>query len=266
MKKLLLSIALALLLIPNLSLAFFETNLKHGSKGEAVIELQDLLVDLGYLNDKIDGRFGLNTRRAVIKFQIANGLKGDGYFGKASRQVANEMLLEILKESNDAEIAETGSIATTKTDCASGDLFSSLTGKSCNPTAETPITPEIPKQPEINTQSQPIPEPVDSTPPLSTIQKVTDLWLSRFGEDGLYFKGTVGLNSSYQDPLPSSGVIKIEFYMDEVMFASLIGDMGPKVGWDTTKYSDGEHTLTQKVYDKAGNVGTASVIVLIKNN
>lgn len=50
------------------------TGLKRGSKGQAVKDLQQRLTDLGYLNDKVDGEYGLSTAIAVMSFCDQNGL------------------------------------------------------------------------------------------------------------------------------------------------------------------------------------------------
>ena len=51
-------------------------NIKN--KKEEVKELQQLLTDLGFLNDKIDGIFGAKTEKAVKACQKEYGLKQDG--------------------------------------------------------------------------------------------------------------------------------------------------------------------------------------------
>lgn len=51
----------------------FQT-LTKGSKGQAVKDLQQRLTDLGYLNDKVDGSFGLNTATAVMSFKYQHGM------------------------------------------------------------------------------------------------------------------------------------------------------------------------------------------------
>lgn len=45
---------------------------------DAVKSLQQMLTDLGYLNDKVDGKFGKKTQAAVKAFQKAHGLTADG--------------------------------------------------------------------------------------------------------------------------------------------------------------------------------------------
>ena len=58
------------------------TNMKKGSKGEAVKTLQTHLHTLGYYNSSIDGSYGSVTETAVKAFQkAAGGLAVDGIFG-----------------------------------------------------------------------------------------------------------------------------------------------------------------------------------------
>lgn len=58
------------------------TTLQIGDRGEDVKKLQRRLTELGYLNDKIDGIFGQNTKKAVERFQYYNDLTQDGKAGK----------------------------------------------------------------------------------------------------------------------------------------------------------------------------------------
>lgn len=57
------------------------TNLRVGAISDAVKDLQNRLISLGYLKGKADGNFGVQTSLAVIAFQKANGLKADGIAG-----------------------------------------------------------------------------------------------------------------------------------------------------------------------------------------
>lgn len=56
--------------------------LKIGSQGEAVIELQAVLVLMGYYNGEVDGIYAENTAEAVKKFQQSAGLNPDGVAGE----------------------------------------------------------------------------------------------------------------------------------------------------------------------------------------
>ena len=59
-----------------------KTNLKRGSKGETVKELQTLLKKLGYYTGVIDGDYGNLTEEAVKKYQKTTGtLAVDGIVG-----------------------------------------------------------------------------------------------------------------------------------------------------------------------------------------
>ena len=92
---------------PNvLSVTSFNVNIKYGSTGSAVQQLQDFLQDQGFYKGNIDSKFGLGTMRAVMAFQKANGLSVDGYFGKISRSKANSILNDVLKASKEAEQKE----------------------------------------------------------------------------------------------------------------------------------------------------------------
>ncbi len=55
--------------------------LRVGSEGPEVVSLQNRLIALGYLTGSADGKFGSNTRTALIAFQKANGLVRDGVAG-----------------------------------------------------------------------------------------------------------------------------------------------------------------------------------------
>mgnify|MGYP004462838709 FL=1 len=61
--------------------------LKKNFTGEDVKQLQQALIDLGYLNDAADGTFGTNTQEAVIRFQAVNGLNADGLAGAKTQEL-----------------------------------------------------------------------------------------------------------------------------------------------------------------------------------
>ena len=68
--------------------AYESTTLYNGSRGEEVRELQQALIDLGYLKGTADGIFGNKTEIAVRKFQKANKLSVDGLAGSSTRELA----------------------------------------------------------------------------------------------------------------------------------------------------------------------------------
>ena len=61
------------------------TTLRRGSTGQAVVRLQQALIDLGYLSGNADGDYGANTMNAVISFQAVNGLSADGIAGQQTQ-------------------------------------------------------------------------------------------------------------------------------------------------------------------------------------
>ena len=61
----------------NTDLAEWEP-LARGAKGEAVVQLQEQLIALGFLDGKADGSFGPATERALLAFQAAAGLEETG--------------------------------------------------------------------------------------------------------------------------------------------------------------------------------------------
>jgi len=61
--------------------------LKFRSRGNAVVRLQQELINLGHLKDKADGIYGVRTERAVINFQIANRIRIDGIAGRQTQSL-----------------------------------------------------------------------------------------------------------------------------------------------------------------------------------
>ncbi|AKA97730.1 N-acetylmuramoyl-L-alanine amidase [Corynebacterium ulcerans] len=49
--------------------------------GDDVVQLQTQLQELGFYTDRVDGRFGDNTYKALLSYQINYGLKSDGICG-----------------------------------------------------------------------------------------------------------------------------------------------------------------------------------------
>jgi len=77
-----------------------EGTLYKGMKGHAaeIRQLQQWLIDLEYLDDKADGKFGQNTQAAVMAFQKDRGLNADGIAWPETLELveiyANEPLVE----------------------------------------------------------------------------------------------------------------------------------------------------------------------------
>lgn len=68
----------------------FTLSMKSGSSGNEVMGLQNFLNASGYDSGIADGKFGPKTKEAVINFQVANGLEGDGIVGALTRSILNQ--------------------------------------------------------------------------------------------------------------------------------------------------------------------------------
>ena len=78
--------------------------------------LQEALIELGFLSGKADGVFGAGTEKAVIAFQMANGLAADG--------IANVIrFLEDLEDEklDNLEFLGINNIVALRGDCVSGE-------------------------------------------------------------------------------------------------------------------------------------------------
>ncbi len=81
-------------------------NIELNDRGASVRQMQERLIELGYLTGEADGAFGRQTYRALRAFQAANGLTVDG--------VAGQRTQTILYESPDVVAAPTQTPAVTK--------------------------------------------------------------------------------------------------------------------------------------------------------
>lgn len=67
------------------SQASYSGNLKQGSRGDTVVQLQNILNSKGFYCGAADGIFGVKTYNAVVKFQKSCGLTADGIVGPRTR-------------------------------------------------------------------------------------------------------------------------------------------------------------------------------------
>ena len=65
--------------------------LKLGAISDAVRDLQERLISLGYLTGNADGNFGTKTSMALIAFQKNNGLSADGIAGSGTLKKLNSL-------------------------------------------------------------------------------------------------------------------------------------------------------------------------------
>lgn len=57
------------------------TTLRPGNEGKRVQEMQEKLIELGFLTGQADGQYGPKTKEAVTAYQRRSGLKADGIAG-----------------------------------------------------------------------------------------------------------------------------------------------------------------------------------------
>ena len=72
---------------PATSQLYPDRNLYDGCEGDDVKDVQQRLKDLGYLTDKVDGKYGPKTAEAMRQFQLKNGLSGTGMGDEATYKV-----------------------------------------------------------------------------------------------------------------------------------------------------------------------------------
>lgn len=102
---------LVLLAVPSASFAALDANLKYGSSGVAVTELQEFLKDQQVYTGPVTGNFYSLTLSAVKAFQKKEGIFPiSGFWGPLSRTKAVSIL--DLSQSNNDEIKQTGTIQT----------------------------------------------------------------------------------------------------------------------------------------------------------
>lgn len=92
MKKYLLAIVFVLIL--PLNVYAFE-NLEKGSAGGNVKEIQEILIELGYLSGTADGQFGGMTEEAVKNYQVNSGIEVTGIVDEGTFEKLSESKAEL---------------------------------------------------------------------------------------------------------------------------------------------------------------------------
>jgi len=94
----------------------FNQDQNQGARNEDVANLQNRLVELGYLNKPITGLFGPATRDALIQYQNANGLKSTGMLDADTRGSLNKIntaAISTITENNNVKgTVSTSTVAT----------------------------------------------------------------------------------------------------------------------------------------------------------
>lgn len=116
MKKITGILFLLLLAVPTMMFgAELTKNLSVGSRDTQVADLQNFLKSQGLFTASVTGYFGSVTKKAVINFQIAQGLQADGKVGKLTRARVNGFQASILKATPKETPQEVTPVSTTPT-------------------------------------------------------------------------------------------------------------------------------------------------------
>jgi len=77
---------------------------------------------------------------------------------------------------------------------------------------------------------------------------------------------TVGLTLTVEvQANDTSGISRIEFYLHQDVLVHTVTNTPYQWSWDTTKYANGEYTITVKAYDTIERVTTSETTVTVKN-
>jgi N-acetylmuramoyl-L-alanine amidase len=93
MKKIVSVLLLTLILAMSMqvSASGYYRTMQFTHKGEDVLELQKALKQMGYYNFDLDGIYGKVTEKAVIDFQIDQGIRIDGIAGAETQKTLNNV-------------------------------------------------------------------------------------------------------------------------------------------------------------------------------
>lgn len=91
LSKFSLTILFSFAILCNVSFAKFDTDLKSGSKGTAVTELQEALIGVGFLKVSANGMYGPATTKAVKDFQKKYNITQTGTIGPKTRAKLKEL-------------------------------------------------------------------------------------------------------------------------------------------------------------------------------
>ncbi|MGP1386180.1 MAG: peptidoglycan-binding domain-containing protein [Thainema sp.] len=139
-------------------------NLRVGSEGQAVAELQALLKLLGYYTGAVDGLYSEETARAVSAFQTAAGLATDGVVGPATwgtllpaAPVASPTAANQTPDSAAVTVTDFPRPVLTPGELASGASSTTETATD-SATSNSTTNPAAPSTPAAATDSDPAPD------------------------------------------------------------------------------------------------------------
>lgn len=139
MKKAIFLGLLFVLIVPFTSHAALDTNLKYGSTGPSVTELQEFLTSQGVYSGPISGNFYALTLAGVKAFQTKQNISPvSGYWGPLSRTGAQALL--DLNTSNTDEQTEIGTVSSVPVP-PNGGIVPKYNLPITNPIIQNPLPP-----------------------------------------------------------------------------------------------------------------------------
>lgn len=107
MKKISVAFVVLSFLLPVISSASIDANLKYGVRGTEVTELQNFLISKGFLTGQATGNFFTLTKKAVVAYQTSVGVPSTGFVGPLTRTEINNELSKNTSQEETRSTAET---------------------------------------------------------------------------------------------------------------------------------------------------------------
>lgn len=163
-------LAVSMLPVAGLAVERYEV-LQIGDEDAWVMELQEKLCELGYLNPPATGYYGTNTKKAVIAYQRDHGLDADGKAGPLTRQsILGDQYQPITGPRDEIPGPGTPPVAAEPTPSVSPEPSASV-----EPGAETPpgATDEpsapVSGEPTVSAEPAPVPSGAPSGEPTDVV-------------------------------------------------------------------------------------------------
>ena len=151
-------------------------DMQKGSKGDDVKELQQRLIDLGYLTGSADGDFGGKTETALKAFQAANGLEETGIATDADTAA---LYADTAIDSQGNPAAPAAEEPAAEEPAAEEPAAEEPAAE--EPAAEEPAAEETPAEGEAEaTEAEPAEEPAPATPFRTTARDKLTIWGETF--------------------------------------------------------------------------------------
>ncbi len=105
------------------------SNLQTGSRGTAVVNLQNDLRKAGFFSAKSTGYFGSITKNSVLKLQKKYGLKADGIVGTKTYKAINSALSKVSSTATSSSSATAKLLTSTQSDVQAAQKITSRAGE-----------------------------------------------------------------------------------------------------------------------------------------